>query len=672
MPDWSYRTVFRPLFFCLPAAAGRDLCLGFLGTLCRLPLGSAVIDFLGHMRPPTRLNQQLLGITFPTPVGLGPDIDVHAAALPALARFGLGFIEVGPVTDRPVPRACPVERRPEQQSLHDAEPAANPGVEFLAARLAHTAPLAIPLLVRLGSMPGSTPEQAALDCSQVVRRLAPYAQAFSLTTATRAVEEDWAPESWRNHVRTVLEAVRAASLNCPFLLCLPPNCDPGLVDRVLAPALELGVGGVLIDGGVLSAPTSRLTGPPAHEPARALIHHLRQSHGDRLVLIAAGGIHEPAQALDLLRTGANLVQIDSGLVYSGPGLPKRINEALLYAEPNAPQQPSPTSAPQESWFWTTLMGTAMFLGGILALAIASTRVVLPYDETMAGMSREQLAAINDRLLAFMAHDRVSLAGTMIAVGILYLGLSLCGIRRGAHWALVAILTSAFAGFASFFTFLGFGYFDPFHAFVTAVLFQFLLLALHAPLPAPSEITPPSLYEDWRWRRGQWGQLLTIAHGAALVLAGAVISTLGSTTVFVPEDLDFMRTTAEALSSANPRLVPLVAHDRASFGGMILATGLGVLLTALWGYRQGYRWLWWTLLGVGVAGYVPAIVVHFAVGYCNWRHLAPACAGASLCAVGLILSYPYLCQPRSELVEAWREHQSRAGRTIPVTSPKPTR
>ena len=49
------------------------------------------------------------------------------------------------------------------------------------------------------------------------------------------------------------------------------------------------------------------------------------------------------------------------------------------------------------------------------------------------------------------------------------------IRRGAHWAQVAVLSSAFAGFVSLFGFLGFGYFDPFHAFVSAILFQFLLL-----------------------------------------------------------------------------------------------------------------------------------------------------------------------------------------------------
>ena len=41
-----------------------------------------------------------------------------------------------------------------------------------------------------------------------------------------------------------------------------------------------------------------------------------------------------------------------------------------------------------------------------------------------------LAQLAPRLLPFLTHDRVSLAGTMVAVGILYLALSLYGVRRG--------------------------------------------------------------------------------------------------------------------------------------------------------------------------------------------------------------------------------------------------
>src|SRR5207248_8665625 len=102
MPDWSYRTVFRPLLFRLPARTARDLALGVMGALARLPGGSLVIDFLGHMRPDERLARPLLGVKFPSPVGLGGDLDVNCAAPRALARFGVGFVEVGPVMANPV------------------------------------------------------------------------------------------------------------------------------------------------------------------------------------------------------------------------------------------------------------------------------------------------------------------------------------------------------------------------------------------------------------------------------------------------------------------------------------------------------------------------------------------------------------------------------------------
>ena len=127
----------------------------------------------------------------------------------------------------------------------------------------------------------------------------------------------------------------------------------------------------------------------------------------------------------------------------------------------------------------------------------------------------------------------------------------------------------------------------------------------------------------------------------------MISTIGVTRVFVPEDLDFMQTTAEALRSANPRLVPLVAHDRATFGGMLLASGWVFLLPALWGFRKGSTWLWWTYLASGLPAYLAAIGVHFAVGYTNPMHLLPAFSGFGIFVLGLTLSYPHLCAKDGE-------------------------
>jgi hypothetical protein len=285
----------------------------------------------------------------------------------------------------------------------------------------------------------------------------------------------------------------------------------------------------------------------------------------------------------------------------------------------------------------------MLIGSVMALAIAWTRVLLPYDEQFVGMTRAELAAVNPRLLPFLTHDRVTLAGAMVAIAALYIGLSWFGSRRGRHWAHVAVVASAAVGFASFFLFLGFGYFDPFHAFVTAILFQLLLLGVHGRMAPIAAMPPPMLREDRAWRLGLWGQLGFVVQAAGFLGAGLVIATIGATDVFVREDLEFLGTTSAALHAASHHLVPLVAHDRATLGGMLLSTGVALLLTVLWGFRQGERWLWWTLLLAGTPGYVAAIGVHVAVGYESAFHLAPAFAGLGIFAGALAASYPTLCR-----------------------------
>jgi hypothetical protein len=205
---------------------------------------------------------------------------------------------------------------------------------------------------------------------------------------------------------------------------------------------------------------------------------------------------------------------------------------------------------------------------------------------------------------------------------------------------VAVIASATIGALSFFTFLGFGYFDPFHAFVTAILTQFLLLCMVLP---PSPVQPPA--PEWRetadWRRGQWGQLLFVLFGVGITGAGAVITIVGCTRVFVQTDLDFMRTTAAQLALSYERLVPLVAHDRASLGGMLIANGITVWLSAQWGFRRGERWLWLALAWGGNIAFGCAVAVHLVVGYDEFQHHTPAFLGWFVWNLALVLTRPWL-------------------------------
>src|SRR5262249_29075579 len=202
MPDWFYRTVSRPLLFRLPARAARDFALGFMGRLSRLPLGPALIDFLGHMRAFPRLRRSFLGVSFPAPIGLGVGLDGSAAAPAALARFGIGFLEVGPVTPEPYRAAQPLERRADQEAVWYPDPPDNPGLEVFAQRLARASRLDIPVIVRLGCVPGATPAGAADDCRRVVERLAPPADLFSVALPGHATATPSGPPPAREPLPT--------------------------------------------------------------------------------------------------------------------------------------------------------------------------------------------------------------------------------------------------------------------------------------------------------------------------------------------------------------------------------------------------------------------------------------------------------------------------------------
>jgi hypothetical protein len=98
-------------------------------------------------------------------------------------------------------------------------------------------------------------------------------------------------------------------------------------------------------------------------------------------------------------------------------------------------------------------------------------------------------------------------------------------------------------------------------------------------------------------------------------------------VFVAEDLSFMGVTREMLDAFNPRLIPLIAHDRAGFGGGLATVG-ALLLACAW-FARPSRGFNHAVIGAGVAGFGCAIGTHFVEGYVNPVHLAPAFAGAGL-------------------------------------------
>jgi len=284
-----------------------------------------------------------------------------------------------------------------------------------------------------------------------------------------------------------------------------------------------------------------------------------------------------------------------------------------------------------------LTAVALLLSGAFAIFLSFRREFLPQDVTFIGMTAAELCAIADcRIVRFMFHDRVAFGGTLLAIATLYLWLVAFPLRQSAAWAWWAFLGSGLLGFASFLSYLGYGYLDTWHGAATIALLPVFVTGLVASRPHAT-IRVAGWLRTTEGRRapasvrlGRWGLLAT---GSGLTLAGLVIMYLGATEVFVAEDLGFMGLTRQLIDGINPRLVPLIAHDRAGFGGG-LAT-VGVLLLVCGWHAPPSRAFHEAVLVAGCAGFGCALGTHFVEGYVNPVHLAPAFLGAGLFASSIL-------------------------------------
>jgi hypothetical protein len=220
----------------------------------------------------------------------------------------------------------------------------------------------------------------------------------------------------------------------------------------------------------------------------------------------------------------------------------------------------------------------------------------------------------------MFHDRVAFGGTLLAVGFAYWFLVEFPLSAGEAWAWWALLVSGVCGFASFLCYLSYGYLDNWHGVATLFLLPVYVAGLWR--ARPTRI-------DWRdaWRPGQpWsvGRAGLAFLAAGIVAAGATIMFVGMTRVFVPQDLAFMRMTPAELQSVSPRLVPVIAHDRAGFGGGLFSTGILLLFIAR--NARLTKSLVQIVALMGLAGFGTAVGVHGVIGYTDFTHLAPAYAG----------------------------------------------
>lgn len=333
-------SIARNLLFKLSAEQAHELTINML----KLPASFALKGLYGAKVQDKPV--EVMGITFPNPVGLAAGLDKNGECINGFGAMGFGFVEIGTVTPRPQPGNDKprIFRLPEANAIINRMGFNNHGVDYLVNQVKKANFKGV-LGINIGKNK-DTPEENAKDdyihCMRKVYQFASYITVNisspntpglrdlqygeALNTLLAALKEEQTALA-EKHGKYVPVAVKIAPDSTEEEIAgIAESLIANNIDAVIATNTTLSREGVenLEHGGEMGG----LSGLPVQQKSTEIIKLLAKHLDGKMPIIGVGGINSAASAKEKLDAGASLVQVYTGFIYEGPELIKNIVDSL--------------------------------------------------------------------------------------------------------------------------------------------------------------------------------------------------------------------------------------------------------------------------------------------------------------------------------------------------------
>ena len=287
----------------------------------------------------------LMGISFPSRLGLAAGFDKNADFYEEMLDLGFGFVEIGTVTPlpqdgNPKPRLF---RLVEDQAIINRMGFNNVGLEQVVKNLKSKKPSQI-----IGGNIGKnkiTPNEKAMDdyvyAFNGIYDFVDYLVVNVSSPNTPGLRDLQSVAFMENLLIHLDQERQKKSTKKPILLKIAPDLNEKDFQELCVCVKNSPIEGMIISNttiGRKGLKTSKemveemgaggLSGAPLTHLSTQLVRDARKIIGTEKVIIGSGGIMNAKDAQEKINAGADLIQIYSGFIYQGPALIREITKAL--------------------------------------------------------------------------------------------------------------------------------------------------------------------------------------------------------------------------------------------------------------------------------------------------------------------------------------------------------
>ena len=294
-----------------------------------------------------KLHTHSMGINFENPVGLAAGFDKNGDYLNFITNIGFGFIELGTVTPKAQfgnnkPR---IFRIPGEKAIINHLGFNNNGIDYLKEKL-KLFNRSIPIGINISKNATTPIEKAYQDYEYCMRKIYSLADYITLNVSSPNTK-DLRSLQLDDNIDTLLKNIKQLHNNLskvykkhvPLVIKISPDLSSQQLENFCKTLLNYEIDGVIatnttVDKKILLDDKYQnfqggVSGKPLLSKSNQKIKQLNTLLDGRIEIIGVGGITSPESGYEKILCGSKLLQIYTGLVYSGTSLIGEITDEII-------------------------------------------------------------------------------------------------------------------------------------------------------------------------------------------------------------------------------------------------------------------------------------------------------------------------------------------------------